>query len=260
MNPTPYDPYLPPAADLEAPAEVFEGPLLPWEDRENHPDRLSRAMATVRILTTRPQEAGSGLAARRKVGPALSFLLLVGLPLPWAVQLLMAFLGPFGSGNPFEGLFGLPKAPPPTPEMLGIQRIVGFVTAAVMPLGALLGTALNGLVAHTGLWMTRGLGAGRGLETTLRCTSYAMGCIFLVSWIFSLGPLLPPPAFLGLLAFSILFWIGASIWQGSLLARAHGTDTWRGILGIFLPWLLIVGCCGGVILVPIALVAMGGRF
>jgi hypothetical protein len=60
------------------------------------------------------------------------------------------------------------------------------------------------------------------------------------------------PAGLILLGLSGLLSLAFFIQAGVLLARAHGTELWRGVTGLLLPWVVLVCCCGG------SLFAMGG--
>lgn len=239
MEPT--NPYRPPMADLEGPEIEPEGPVVPWEDPARFPALATRAIATFGILL-RPSEAGSAIGSGRRLGPPLTFYAAVGFPLLWLAQILAALLRA-GASPPWMGHFGLPQAPAPSPEAMGLQRTIALVGALAAPISMAFSLAITGAVTHAGLWMTRGLRAGKGIEVTYRCVLYAHGAIGLVSSLFALWPFLPLwPATL-LFAAMILFWIGAAAYQGVLLAKAHGTETWRGVLGVFLPWIIVSCCC-----------------
>ena len=249
------NPYQPPAAELDPPEPILEGPRMPWEDPGAYPGLPDRIVATLGLLL-RPVEAGPALGAGSRVGPAIGFYALVGFPLLWAAQILMAVLKP-GAQPPWMGQFGLPEAPAVTPEMASLQRIIALAAALAAPIGLALSLAVNGAVNHVGLWATRGLRANKGIALTYRTVLYAHAPLGLVSSIFVLWPLLPLwPAMLLFVAM-LLFWIGAAVYQGLLLARAHDTDAWRGILGVFLPWLLAGCCCGAL---GIAVAAAFGAF
>ena len=254
------NPYQPPAAPLDPPEPVSAGgPLLPWEDPGGHPALAARIVATLGVLL-RPAEAGPALGAGRRVGPAITFYAAVGLPLLWAAQVLAAVLKP-GASPPWMGHFGLPPAPAVAPEALGLQRLLALGAALAAPVGLALSLLLQGAVLHLGLWATRGLRARKGMIVTYRTTLYANAAFALVSSVFALWPLLPLWPALILFAAMVLFWIAAAVYQGVLLARAHQTDTWRGVLGVFLPWLAFGCCCGAVALAAAAVLgAVGGAF
>lgn len=254
------NPYQPPTAALDPPeAAVAGGPLLPWEDPAGHPALAGRIVATLGVLL-RPAEAGPALGAGRRVGPAITFYAAVGLPLLWAAQILAAVLKP-GAPPPWMGHFGLPPAPMVAPETLGLQRLLALGAALIAPVGLAISLVIQGAVLHLGLWATRGLQARKGMAVTYRTALYANAAIGLVSSVFALWPLLPVWPALALFAGMVLFWIAAAVYQGVLLARAHGTETWRGILGVFLPWLVFGCCCGAVALAAAAaLGAFGGAF
>lgn len=239
------NPYQPPAAELDPPEPIPEGPRMPWEDPEAYPGLPDRIVATLGILL-RPAEAGPALRAGSRVGPAIGFYALVGFPLLWAAQILMAVLKP-GAQPPWMGHFGLPEAPAVPPETASLQRIISLAAALAAPIGLAISLAVNGAVNHVGLWATRGLRANKGIALTYRTVLYANGGLGLVASIFALWPLLPPWPAMFLFAAMLLFWIGTWIYQGLLLARAHDTEVWRGILGVFLPWLLVGCCCGAVV-------------
>lgn len=254
------NPYQPPAAPLDLPeAASVEGPLLPWEDLVRYPGLAERILATLGVLL-RPTEAGLALGAVNRVGPAITFYLAVGLPLLWAAQILAATLQP-GAAPPWTGQFGLPPAPVLPPEALRMQRLMALGAALVAPLGLAISLLVQGAVLHLGLWATRGLGAGKGMQVTYRTALYANAAFGLVSSAFALWPLLPRSPALILFVAMVLFWIAAAVYQGILLARAHLTETWRGVLAVFLPWLMVGCCCGAVgLAAAAALGALGGAF
>jgi len=254
------NPYQPPGAALDLPdPEAAEGPRMPWEDPGQHPDRAGRIVATLGILL-RPAEAGPALGGTRRVGPAITFYLAVGLPLLWAAQVLAAVFKPVAP-PPWMGHFGLPAAPPMAPDAQGVQRMIALGAALASPVGMAVSLLINGAMLHLGLWATRGLGQRRGMAVTYRTALYAHAAFGLVASAFALWPLLPAWAALALFEAMALFWIAAAVYQGVLLARAHGTETWRGVLAVFLPWLAIGCCCGAVgLAAAAALGAFGGAF
>jgi hypothetical protein len=239
------NPYSPPLSELDEPsAPTGDGPLIPWEDHNNYPQLWDRIVQTLRILL-RPSEAGKALGGARKIMPSASFMALVGLPLPWLFQLFMLLRGPINPMQEILPLFGMPAPPPPDPSMQAVQRIMQLVQVILLPVFIAFGFGVWGLLVHGGLWLTRTLQPGRGIETTFRTLLYSSALMFLVSWIFNLWMFLPPIAALVVLSLSVLGWIAFQVYQGVLLAKAHEAQLWRGILGIFAPWLILCCCCGG---------------
>ena len=249
------NPYLPPTAPLDHPGTDEVGPRMPWEDSVAYPAFADRVLATLGILL-RPTQAGAALGAGRRLGPAIAFYALVGFPLVWLVQVLAAVLRP-GAPLPWMGWFGLPKMPAPTPEAVGLQRTIALAGALAAPVTLAVSLAVTGAVNHVGLWLTRGLRHHLGIEVTYRTILYAHGALGLVGSVFALWPLLPPVAAMILFVLLAAFWIAAAVYQGVLLARAHRTESWRGVLGVFLPWILLGCCCG---LLGLALATATGAF
>jgi hypothetical protein len=241
----PANPYEPPHADLihpeqeQGPSDV---PLVPWEDRTRIPGFLDRILATAALMF-RPAQAGPSLGLHRRVGPAATYFAWVGLPLVWAVQILAAVVGP---ADPMAGimeLLGLPHQAPP-PEMASFQRTIQVAVSLFFPVSMALGMAMIGFVSHAGLWLVRALKPGRGLEATFRTLLYGYGTFNGILWIFNGWVFLPPILGMVVLGVSTLLSLAFFIQAGVLLARAHGTEAWRGVLGILLPWVLFVCCCG----------------
>lgn len=238
------NPFSPPQSDLETSVPLEPGVRLPWEDPVQYPRLWDRIRETAKQLLS-PSQAGEALGGHRSILPALTYLALVGLPLPWISQVLLALFGTAAKNQEILQLIGLPSSPPPDPSAQAVQRVIQVAGAVMVPLSLAIGLAVWGLLVHGGLWATGALRSGKGLETTFRTLLYSSALMFLVSWIFNLWVFLPPVAALAVFACSFLAWISFGVYQGILLARAHGTQTWRGVLGIFAPWLLFLFCCGG---------------
>ncbi len=253
------NPYLPPQAELSPPPTPDQGPLVPWEDKLTYPDLWTRILETGRLML-RPSDAGRALGASTRVAPAVGFLALVGLPALWLVQIVVALVGPLDAGAKFSEVFGLPPTPAAPAGMESFQRTVSLVVALLMPIFIALGVAILGGINHLGLWMLRGLRARRGIDVTFRALLYPVALFQLVGawvgfWVF-----LPPIPGLVLLGLSLVWWLGTTVYEGILLARAHDTDTWRGILGVLLIPLLLGCCCGGALFaLGLAATALGGR-
>jgi hypothetical protein len=83
-------------------------------------------------------------------------------------------------------------------------------------------------------------GANQPFETTYRVLAFSQG---------STGPLQMIPVCGGAIA-----GVWALICNCIGLARAHGTDTGRAVLAVFLP---LIVCCGGIIVVAMMFGALG---
>lgn len=234
-----------------------EAPRLPWETPGPW---AGRAWATVRMILQDPPEAGARLGARKVLGPAIAFAALVGLPFQWLSQALGALWTPLDGGGAnaiFLKALGQPLPPPPSPEQLALARVFLGVQVALAPLLVALGVLIMGLLAHGGLWMLRGLERERGLETTYRSLLYVGAATAWVGFLSIFGLKLPE-SLLGLhLLVNLALGLGVLTFQGIVLAHAHGTQTWRGVLAVFLP-LVILFCCLAACLVPAALAAKAG--
>ncbi|MBK8727521.1 MAG: hypothetical protein IPL96_16150 [Holophagaceae bacterium] len=249
----PSNPYEPPQSELVHPDQErgpVDVPLVPWEDPALYPGFPARVVETMKLVF-RPAEAGPSFGLHPKVGPAITYFACIGLPLVWVMQILVALVGSPDSSAPILDLFGLPHQTPP-PEMAQFQKTIQVAVALFFPISMALGMAVIGFASHGGLWLVRGLGAGRGLAATFRTLLYAYGTYNAVLWIFNGWVLVPPVAGLVLLGISGLLSLAFFVHAGVLLARAHGTETWRGVLGMFLPWIVFACCCGG------AAAALGG--
>lgn len=249
----PANPYEPPQSDLIHPDQdrgPSDVPLVPWEDKARIPGFLDRILATMRLMA-RPGEAGPSLGLHRRIGPAVSYFAWVGLPMIWVMQILAALFGPT---DPMAGIldrFGLPHQAPP-PGMESFQRTLQVVVSLFFPVSMAIGMAVIGFVSHAGLWLTKALRPGRGLEATFRTLLYGYGTFNGVLWVFNGWVFLPPLLGVVMLGLSALLSLAFFVQAGILLAKAHGTETWRGVLGMFLPWIIFACCCG------LAIAALGG--
>jgi len=126
-----------------------------------------------------------------------------------------------------------------------VARILAVVLVTVgTPLGLALTILVTGLLNHAGLWATGATRQALGLTATFRTLLYGSGAGALVT--FPLALLATLPGFMGSLG-QLLHTVSGLLlltWYGLLYARAHRTETWRGILGVWLPTLLILFCCG----------------
>ncbi len=248
------NPYQAPEAPVEAPQPADPaGNGLPWEDRAQG-GAVARAVATVRLILANPEDAGQRIARSKAVGTAIAFFALAGLPFQWVTQALTAGFTPLdGSGNAwFFKALHLPVPPPPGPEQAGFAKVILWAGVALAPLTFALGMLLAGLLAHLGLWMVKGLEEKRGLETTYRSLLYVGGATAWVGFLNAFGVFLPGAIHPIHQLFSFALAMGILTFQGMVLAHAHGLRPWKGVLGIFLPW-LILGCCLGACLAPVVM-------
>ncbi len=233
------NPFAPPQADLAAPAPDAAAPHMPWEDRAAFPTLGARVIATLQWLVRRPAELGPALAAPTDVVPPIGFFALLALPLTLAI----ALLGILSPVQPFwQAWMGLPT--PPQPE--GFARTLGMVIALFWaPFGLTLGMLIMGLLIHAGLWATGATRSKVGLVATFRTLLYGSAAGTLAAFPLALCQFLPGVAGqIGQMAYLVFTSLVLTTWYGLLCARAHRTDTWRGVLGAWLPFLAFLLCCG----------------
>jgi len=248
------NPFTPPQSDLEVEVQPTEGPLMPWEDRASYPLLWDRTLETVKVLL-RPSEAGARLGSTGSILPSLTFLALVGMPLAWISQFAVGLYGSARAMQDIFKLFGIPAPAAPNPSMEPLQRLMQVLPAVFFPITMVISLAIWGLLVHGGLWLTRALQPGRGMEATFRTMIYSSSLMLLGSCLFNVWVFLPPLPGLIVLCVSTLLWVAFAFYQGILLAKAHETQVWRGILGLFAPWILFVCCCGGLVGVIAAIIA-----
>lgn len=233
------NPFSPPQADLAAPEPGSSGPRMPWEDRAQHPTLGERLMATLRWLALRPAELGPALGAPADLASPIGFYALLALP----PTMIAALLGAFFPAQPFwQAWMGLPA--PPQPE--GFARTIALLTATLgVPFGLALGALVMGLLTHTGLWAAGATRQKLGLAVTFRTLLYSSAAGTLAAFPLALSQFLPGLAGqIGQVLYALFTTLALTTWYGLLYARAHRTDTWRGVLGAWLPLLAFLLCCG----------------
>ncbi len=248
------NPYQAPGAPLEAPpAPEAAGPVLPWEDRAQG-GAFARALATVRLILGNPEEAGHRIPPSKALGPAIAFFALAALPFQWMAQgLTVAFTPLDGSANAwFFKALHLPVPPPPAAEQMAFTKVIVWTGVAMAPLTFAIGMLIAGLLAHVGLWMMKGLDEKRGLETTYRSLLYGGGATAWVGLLSAFGILLPRALHPLHQLFGFALALGVLTFQGMVLGHAHGLRPWKGVVAIFLPW-VILGCCLGACLAPVVM-------
>lgn len=233
------NPYMPHEAPLDPPQPVYDGRLLPFEDKANIPSLLDRIVATFRVFWTDTARAGEGLGMRPDVTPAMSFYALVGLPVAIAAGVAQTF---FPIQPWFMSLMHTPKPAVPA----GMALTLALVGVLLAPLWIAIAFAIAGLFNHAGLWMVGGTRASLGLPVTYRALLYGAATLVVPVSLAELALARLPGPF-GTLGqvISLGAQLGIFFYQGVIFARAHRTDTWRGVMGMLMPLLLTVLICGG---------------
>ncbi len=244
------NPYTPPSAEVQDadPIPAFRGRPLPWEAVPAPEGALG---ATLKLLFQDLGAAGEGIAASEDLLRPGGWYLLLGL-LPALLLAVLGLLHPLRAW--WQDALGLPVQPAPE----GAALAFGLLAIVFMaPVGAAIGLAVAGLVNHGSLWLVRGTRAGLGLLVTFRSVLYTMGALTLAVTL-PLGLLqhLPGRAGQAFQVLTLLASLGTTTYQGAVLAKAHRTETWRGIAAVWIPVLLVVLCCGGAAL---ALWRFGGE-
>lgn len=238
--------------DLESPSA-----RLAWEDPGFQGGLAAKVLATLRVLLRSPEQAGQALGGNGKIGSAIGFYALCGLPCQWVAS---AFVQSANLAHPDRMAwvfrwFHLPEPAAPTAQQLAVQKVMGWAQLAAFPLLAALGILLMGALAHGGLWMARGLSKNKGIESTYRTLLYLAGALSWVGLINAAGAYLPGGFFWAHQAFSLALGLGLFTYQGMVLAEVHQIERWRGVLGVFLPGValcLLCLCCATLIAVGAA--------
>lgn len=213
MNEQPENPYTPPQASLGdvLPEAAPHLEPLPFEDPERYPGFAERCFATFKLGYTDFFGLADRVPSRQDLLPPWLFQLIVSLPFGLLGQVLA-----FALQAALSRLTGSQPQP--------MLSLVGFV------IGVLAGPYVGGAIAHAGLWIWGGTRRRIGLPQSIRLYAYAAALLAPVAWVPILG---------GLLA---MIWL---ILLGMALARTHRTDTWRGVLAVLTPVLLL--CCLGIL-------------
>lgn len=233
------NPYLPPEASLDPPQPDYDGRLLPFEDKAAFPSLLGRIKATFRVFWTDTALAGEGLGLRPDVTPALVFYALLGLPVAIAAGLAQTFF-------PIQPWFmSWTHAPRPAVPS-GMALTLALVGVLMAPLWIAIAFALAGLLNHAGLWMVGGTRARLGLPVTYRTLLYGAATLVVPVSLAEMVLNRLPGAFgtLGQVV-SLGAQLGIFFYQGVIFARAHRTETWRGVMGLLMPLLVSGLLCGG---------------
>jgi hypothetical protein len=228
------NPYAAPQSEVMRDAERPEGVVLPFED----PAWTSfgrRISDTLKWLYLDWEKASQGLRRNLGLGAPIGFYGLMAL-VPAILIGLLAIIDPI---QPFWRVWmGAPRPVQPS----GAALIVALVTVVLgAPASAAIGVAVIGLCNHAGLWLVKGTREGLGLLVTFRAVLYTSAAVTFLTLPFSLLGHLPGRVGSYMLVPSLLISLAASFYKGTLLAKAHRTQVWRGILGVWLPILVFGG-------------------
>ena len=233
------NPFIAPEAPPDPPQPVNGGRFLPFEDKANIPSLFVRISGTFRVFWTDTALAGEGLGLRPDIAPAMAFYALVGLP----VAVVAGVAQIFSPVHPwFMSLMHAPKPAVPS----GMALIFTMMGVLLAPLWIAIAFAVAGLLNHAGLWMVGGTRAGLGLPVTYRTLLYGAATLVVPVSLaeLALNRLPGPFGTLGQVI-SLGAQLGIFFYQGVIFARAHRTETWRGVMGLLMPLLATVLICGG---------------
>lgn len=229
------NPYAAPQAEVEGLPEAATGLRMPFEDAVTYPVFGQRVTETFRWLAADMARAGEGLRNSQTLGAPIGFFALFGL----APTMLIGILSVLFPPQPiWQVWMDAPRTPAPSGFLL-VGMLAGVVVAG--PIGSAIGILIAGLVDHAGLWILRGTQEGFGLLVTFRSVLYASAVISCVLAPFQLLGQVPGRFGSYMALIPLLLQAGGVFYYGIVLARAHRTDTWRGVLGVWLPLLLVGG-------------------
>jgi hypothetical protein len=198
---------------------------LPWDHRQER-GFFNAFVETLVMVLTKPGEAFTAMKREGGLGEPLIYALIggcVGGIVSLLYQLGLHSMGFFADRHDaFAAMAGA-----------GIGSAAFIV---LVPLILVILLFIFSAIFHLCLMIVGG--ANQPFETTFRVVAFSQG---------STGPLQIIPICGGLIAF--VWWLVCNCIG---LARAHGTDTGRAVLAVFLP---LVVCCGGIML---AVVMFGG--
>lgn len=238
MSQDPFNPYLPPEADVSG-LPLADGPdRIPWEDPSRFPAFWSRVGQMFKLAFTDVFHLFDLIPTSEDLAKPMGFLLLFCLPamaLQVVFGLVMTLLMP-DMPQAHAGPGPLPFSPR---YMLGAT--MGF-QVLLLPLFTLASAFLVGLLMHVTLWAFGGLKEGLSLTQTLRANLYA----YAFSTLFNVVPLL-----------NLLVLLAVLVFTGIGLARIHRTDTWRGVMAGLSP---IALCCCCIVLFVVAMAGVVGGF
>jgi hypothetical protein len=202
---------------------------IPFEDLDALPAFWTRVGAMFSLLFKNPTELVDRLPATDSLSAPWRFNLLLTLP-------YLLFTGAMmGVGLTFMGLAQAQDPNVPKGLFAGIFGAELMLIAVVMSFCMF----IWGLMCHAGLWLWGGTRQGRGLAQTFRAVGYGTAFMNLTLVVPILGPLV---------------WLTGWVFLSMGLARLHRTDTWRGICGVIVTFILC--CCGTYLLTILAVIGI----
>lgn len=217
----------PQAGAAIVPGAAAERVGLPWEHWRER-GFVNAFVETLVMVLTRPAEAFTVMKREGGFGDPLLYALIGG-----CLGGIVSFL--FSLGLQSIGLFADRHDAVSAMAGMGIGSAAFIV---LLPLFVVLALFIGSAVVHVCLMIVGG--ANQPFETTYRVLAFSQG---------STGPLQMIPVCGGAIA-----GVWALICNCIGLARAHGTDTGRAVLAVFLP---LIVCCGGIIVVAMMFGALG---
>lgn len=187
---------------------------LPW-DRRQELGLFNAFIETLKIVLLNPVQAFTVMKTEGGLGEPLIYAVIggsIGFIVYILFTMLMSSFGIMADKNAFAGVMGM-----------GIGAIFVII---LMPIFVTIGLFIGAAILHLCLMIVGG--AKRSFETTFRVVCFSAGSAY---------PLMIVP-FCG----GIISGIWCIVLECIGLGRAHGTDTGRAVLAVFLP---LVVCCGG---------------
>ncbi len=224
----------PPAASTITPASAgstSETPPtrsgLPWEHRQER-GFVNAFIETLTMVLTRPSEAFTVMKREGGLVEPLIYALIGG-----CAGGVVSFL--FSLGLQSIGFFSERR------NAFAVMTGMGVGSAAfiiLLPLCIIIGVFIGAAVVHLCLMLVGG--AKQSFETTFRVLAFSQGSTGLLQMIPVCG------GFIAGVWGLVVSCIG--------LSRAHGTETGRAVLAIFLP---LIVCCGAIFLIAMMFGALG---
>ena len=200
---------------------------LPWEHRQER-GFVNALIETLVMVLTRPSEAFTVMKREGGLVEPLVYALIGG-----CVGGIASFL--FSLGFQSLGFFSERRNAFAVMTGMGVGSVAFII---LLPFCIIIGLFIGAAVIHLCLMLVGG--AKQSFETTFRVLAFSQG---------STGPLQMIPVCGGLIA---------GVWGLVVscigLSRAHGTETGRAVLAIFLP---LIVCCGAIFLIAMMFGALG---
>lgn len=200
---------------------------LPWEHRQER-GFFNAFVETLVMVLTKPSEAFAVMKREGGLGEPLIYAL-IGGSIGGIVSLL------YQLGLQSTRFFANRQ------DTFAAMAGRGFGSAAfiiLIPLFVIVGLFIGSAIVHLCLIIVGG--ANKPFETTFRVVAFSQG---------SAGPLQIIPICGGLIS-----GVWGLVCNCIGLARAHGTDTGRAVLAVFLP---LIVCCGGIMLIAFIFGGLG---